>query len=131
MAKYQVLYWKHIPAQVKVSGEGQRTVSRPMPDRFQEEIDRIAMEQGLTGTDEYLTHWRWTPKQERPGAAEEVADRVPLLLEHLRAHVPQREVGRGVPCLPRRVQPVEESAHVLGGGEGGRPREVLAQRIEE
>ncbi len=74
MAKYQILYWKHIPAQVKVSAEGQRTLSRPMPDRFQEEIDKIAMREGLAGTDDYLNQWNWTPKQERPGTPEQVAE---------------------------------------------------------
>jgi hypothetical protein len=38
-----------------------------MPDRFQAEIDRIAMEQGLAGTDDYLNQWHWTGKLERPG----------------------------------------------------------------
>ena len=74
MAKYQILYWKHIPAQVKVSVEGQRTLSRPMPGRFQEEIDKIAMQEGLAGTDDYLNQWNWTPKQERPGTPEQVAE---------------------------------------------------------
>ena len=45
-----------------------------MPERFQEEIDKIAMREGLAGTDDYLNQWRWTPKQERPGTAEEVAE---------------------------------------------------------
>ena len=81
MAKYQILYWKEIPAQVKVVEEGKRTVSRQLPERFQIEIDRIAMSEGLTGTDEYLNEWRWTPKAERPGTAEEVADALVRELE--------------------------------------------------
>jgi hypothetical protein len=81
MAKYQILYWKEIPAQVKVVEEGKRTVSRQLPERFQIEIDRIAMSEGLTGTDEYLNEWRWTPKKERPGTAEEVADALVRELE--------------------------------------------------
>jgi hypothetical protein len=32
------------------------------------------MEEGLTGTDDYLNQWQWTPKKEREGSAEEVAD---------------------------------------------------------
>jgi hypothetical protein len=32
------------------------------------------MEEGLTGTDDYLNLWQWTPKKEREGSAEEVAD---------------------------------------------------------
>jgi hypothetical protein len=74
MAKYQILYWKNIPAQLKVSEEGKRTLSRQMPDRFQIEIDRIATKEGLTGADDYLNQLRWTPKMEREGTAEEVAD---------------------------------------------------------
>jgi hypothetical protein len=74
MAMYQVLYWKHIPAQVKVFEDGKRPLSRQMPERFQIEIDRIAMKDGLSGNDDYLDQWRWTPKRERAGTAEEVAD---------------------------------------------------------
>jgi hypothetical protein len=73
MVKYQILYWKHLPSQVKVFEEGKRPVSRQLPDRLAE-IDRIAMEEGLTGTDDYLNLWQWTPKKEREGSAEEVAD---------------------------------------------------------
>ena len=73
MVKYQILYWKHAPSQVKVFEEGKRPVSRQLPDRLAE-IDRIAMEEGLTGTDDFLNQWQWTPKKEREGSAEEVAD---------------------------------------------------------
>ncbi len=73
MVKYQVLYWKHIPSQVKVFEEGKRPVSRQLPGRLAE-IDQLAMELGLTGTDDYLNHWQWTEKKEREGSAEEVAD---------------------------------------------------------
>ena len=73
MVKYQILYWKHVPSQVKVFEEGKRPVSRQLPGRLAE-IDQLAMEQGLTGTDDYLNHWQWTEKREREGSAEEVAD---------------------------------------------------------
>ena len=71
MALYQILYWKNIPAQVRVF-EGRKPISQPMPDRFQTDIDRIAMKEGLTGADEYLDQWRWTEKRERPGNARDV-----------------------------------------------------------
>jgi hypothetical protein len=74
MVKYQILYWKHVPSQVKVFEEGKRPVSRQMPASFQAEINRIAMAEGIVGTDDYLSHWQWTPKMEREGSAEEVAD---------------------------------------------------------
>jgi hypothetical protein len=88
MAKYQILYWKEIPAQVKVFEEGRRPVSRQLPERFQIEIDRIAMLEGLTGTDDYLNEWRWTPKAERAGTAEEVAD---ALVRELEQQIPVDE----------------------------------------
>ena len=82
MTKYQILYWKHVPSQVKVFEEGKRPLSRQMPDRFQVEIDRIAMEEGLAGTDDYLNQWQWTPRKEREGFAEEVAEALIRELDH-------------------------------------------------
>ena len=71
MAEYQVLYWREIPAQVRVF-DGRKAVSAKMPDRFQEEIDQVAMEEGLEGSDVYLDLWKWTKKLERPGTAQEI-----------------------------------------------------------
>ena len=82
MAQYQILYWKHVPSQVKVFEEGKRPISRQVPGGLAE-IDRIAMEQGLTGTDDYLSHWQWTPRKEREGSAEEVADALIWELEQV------------------------------------------------
>lgn len=82
MAQYQILYWKNVPAQVKVYPESGRALSRQMPERFQAEIDRIAMEQGLAGTDEYLNQWQCTAKLERPGNPAEVLE---ALIQELEA----------------------------------------------
>ena len=72
MAKYQVMFWKHIPAQVKAwDDEGE--VKRILPDRFQAAIDAYAMKDGSTAMDSYLEGWRWGEVQERPGTAKEVA----------------------------------------------------------
>ena len=73
MAKYQILCWKEIPAQVKAYN-GARAISRQLPDRYQLEIDRIAVAEGLAGTDDYLNQWHWTTKLERDGSAEEVLE---------------------------------------------------------
>ena len=81
MALYQVLYWKDIPAQVKVFTEGRRSQSRQMPPRYQEEIDTRAMQEGLFGTDDYLLHWRWSEKRERDLPAEELLDTIVRELE--------------------------------------------------
>ena len=43
---YQVLYWREIPAQIRVYANS-RPKSYQLPERFQLKIDRIAMEEGL------------------------------------------------------------------------------------
>lgn len=76
MAHYQVLYWRDIPAQVRVYEPGRRTLSRALPERFQHAIDAIAMRDGLAGTDAYLEQWKWSEKRDREGSAEEVLEAV-------------------------------------------------------
>ena len=71
MASYQVMYWKHIPSQVK-AWEGDAQAKRMLPDRFQVAIDAFAMKDGSTDMDAYLDGWRWGPIEERPGAPEDV-----------------------------------------------------------
>ena len=82
MARYQILYWKDIPAQVRVFPESGRPLSRPLPERFQQEIDARAMSEGLTGSDEYLAQWHWSEKQERDLPAAELLE---ALLQELTA----------------------------------------------
>jgi hypothetical protein len=74
VARYQVLYWKDLPAQVRVFPETGRAISRQLPDRFQQEIDARAMREGLAGSDDYLQHWHWTEKIERNLPAEELLE---------------------------------------------------------
>lgn len=73
MAQYQILSWRGIPAQIKVFESGKRPVTRQLPEKFQIEIDRVAMKEGLSGTDAYLEQWQWSEKHEREGNAEDVA----------------------------------------------------------
>ena len=40
MATYKVLYWQEVPSQVKAEDDGD-DVTLPLPDRFQERIDRL------------------------------------------------------------------------------------------
>ena len=92
MATYQILCWREIPAQLKVFGEGKR-LSHPLDDVYQEEIDRIAMDEGLEGTEEYLDQWKWSEKQERPGTNEEGAVAVAAELRTKFAHLFGEESG--------------------------------------
>ncbi|HEY1420534.1 MAG TPA: virulence factor [Candidatus Dormibacteraeota bacterium] len=71
MAKYQVMFWKHIPSQVK-AWEGESQVKRMMPDYFQAAIDAYAMKDGSTGMDSYLDGWTWGPEEERAGSPSDV-----------------------------------------------------------
>ena len=72
MATVQVLYWQDVPSVVKAPDGAKRQ----LPDWFQQEIDRRAMEQGLIGSDAYLEQWQWGELEERPGSAAEVLDAV-------------------------------------------------------
>jgi hypothetical protein len=80
MAKYQVMFWKHIPSQVK-AWEGETQVKRMMPDRFQVAIDAYSMREGSTEMDAYLDGWQWGPEEERAGAPDEVLAAVILELD--------------------------------------------------
>jgi hypothetical protein len=62
----QVLYWQDVPSLAK-DGD----VKRQLSDWFQQEIDRRAMEQGLTGNDAYLEHWHW---EDADGTLDEVVE---------------------------------------------------------
>ena len=73
MARYQVMYWKHIPSQVK-AWDGDTETKRMLPDYFQAAIDAYAMKDGSTEMDTYLDGWQWGPVEDRDGAPREVVD---------------------------------------------------------
>jgi len=75
VASYQVMFWKHIPSQVK-AWEGSTEVKRMLPDYFQAAIDAYAMKDGSTDMDAYLDGWRRGPVEERAGTPEEVLSTV-------------------------------------------------------
>jgi len=73
VARYRVLAWKDIPTQVQATdGTGAR-VNRHLEDWFMQEVDRVAMRDGLTGTDAYAAGFAWSGWVERDGTADEVA----------------------------------------------------------
>jgi hypothetical protein len=72
----RILYWQEIPSLVRATAEDGAQVSRQLPDWFQQEIDRVAMEQGLVGSDAYLEQWHWSEPEERDGAVNDVLDAV-------------------------------------------------------
>jgi hypothetical protein len=72
----RVLYWQEIPSLIRVTADDGSQVSRQLPDWFQQEIDRVAMEQGLIGSDAYLEQFAWRELEPRDGAPNEVLDAV-------------------------------------------------------
>jgi len=80
MATYKVLYWQEVPSQVKAEDD-QDEVNLPMPPRFMERVDRLAMQRGLQGSDDFLEQWHWRDEEDRDGSAREVAEAVVAELE--------------------------------------------------
>ena len=83
---YQIIYWRDIPAQVKV--KEQKGHSRQLPERFERAIDRAAMHAGAINTDDYLAEWRKSDWQEREGDPEIVVEA--LLAEFETAYPEER-----------------------------------------
>jgi hypothetical protein len=100
LARYQVMYWKHIPAQIKAWDESGE-VKRMLPDRFQAAIDAYAMKDGSTDMDAYLEAWRWDDPQERPGSASEVAT---ALVSELDAANPRSKLMHPIAGPPDKVE---------------------------
>ncbi len=95
MTTVQIVYWRDIPAQVKVRS-GRARAARPLADRFQQAIDAAAMRAGASGTDAYLAEWRTSEPVDRDGDPETVAAAAASELEAAYSDARLRElVGRG------------------------------------
>ena len=77
---YQILYWRDIPAQIKIRS-GDRRINRPLSPRFQEAIDEAAMRADATSTDAYLEEWRSSEWQESGEDAEQLTDALAARIE--------------------------------------------------
>ena len=73
MAKYRIMYWKHIPQSITVEGDG-RTIKKQLSDKIQNKIDAYAMAVGAISTTDYAKEYKRGPWIERDGAPEDVAD---------------------------------------------------------
>jgi hypothetical protein len=80
VATYRILYWQEIPCQIKAE-DGIDDATVALDPKFMERIDRLAVQRGLQGTDDYLAQWRWSEEQNRDGSAEEVARAIRTELE--------------------------------------------------
>jgi hypothetical protein len=90
MARYRIMYWKHIPQSLTVEGDG-RTVKKQLSQRIQNAIDAYAMAEGATSTVDYAAQYRRGEWLEREGSPEEVAD---ALLSQLEAEFAKLEIPR-------------------------------------
>lgn len=75
MAQITLVYWRDIPAQI-IAGKGRRGVKKPLPERFEQAIDRAAMKVGARDSDAYLAEWRKVSEGEEPGDDAEAAEAV-------------------------------------------------------
>lgn len=72
MPKVTIVYWRDIPAQVIV-GKGRHGSKSPLPERFEQAIDRAAMKVGAKESDAYLSEWRKASPYEMDGDPDAVA----------------------------------------------------------
>ena len=80
MASYRVMSWRGIPSQVQATDDTGATVSTMLPAFFMQEIDRVAMAEGVDGSDEYLDAWVWSDEMTREGTADEVAQGIMFVI---------------------------------------------------
>lgn len=76
MPSYRILAWRSIPTQVEVTADDGPVLKRPMARWFMLEVSRIAMREGVAGTDDYLAAFAWSEPEFRAGAAEDVLEAV-------------------------------------------------------
>ncbi|MEM7347106.1 MAG: virulence factor [Chloroflexota bacterium] len=72
MARYQILYWEHIPLGVKAT-DVNGTVRENLPPRFQEAVENAALRAGQNSAAAYTSMFKWGKEQEKEGMAKEVA----------------------------------------------------------
>ncbi|PUB11246.1 virulence factor [Yoonia sediminilitoris] len=57
MPDVTIVYWRDMPAQVIV-GRGRKGTKMPLPERFEQAIDRAAMKSGAAQSDDYMEGFR-------------------------------------------------------------------------
>ncbi len=90
MARYRIMYWKHIPQSFTVEGDG-RTVKKELSQKVQNAIDAYAMAAGLTSATDYAMQYKRGAWVEREGSPEEVAE---TLLAELETEFAKIEIPR-------------------------------------
>lgn len=72
MAAITIVFWRDIPAQVIV-GKGRTGAKMPLPERFEQAIDRAAMKVGAKDDDAYLAGFHRVVVGEAQGDLQDAA----------------------------------------------------------
>jgi len=72
VARYQILYWEHIPLGVKAT-DVNGTVRENLPARFQQAVENASSQAGHSSAAAYTSMFKWGKEEERDGSAAEVA----------------------------------------------------------
>jgi hypothetical protein len=94
MARVRITYWGDVPVLVTGRDAGGE-VTMPLSPRFQELVDALAVQAGLTESDAYLAAWRTGPDEERAGTSESAARAVAAELEAAFGALRARLLGSG------------------------------------
>ena len=73
MPDVTIVYWRDMPAQVIV-GRGRRGTKLPLPERFEQAIDRAAMKSGAAESDDYMAGFRKAEPHVADGTDAEAAE---------------------------------------------------------
>ncbi len=80
MTKFQIIYWRDIPVQVRVRN-GRMRHTQPLSERFQKTVYRAAYRAKAITGDAYMDEWHISAWQEREGEMETVETAVVAELE--------------------------------------------------
>jgi hypothetical protein len=99
MATVRITYWRDIPLLVTARAAGEE-VSVPLGAGFQDLVDRVAMQDGVTDADAYLAEWRLGPESDRPGSPAVAAESLARELEAGLGALRERYLRPGRPDGP-------------------------------
>ena len=80
MTRFQIVYWRDIPVQVRVRN-GRTRLTHPLSPRFQDAVHRAAFRTKAINGFAYIDEWRPSDWQERAGSPQDVITAVAGELE--------------------------------------------------
>ncbi len=92
VARVRITYWRDIPVLV-TARDGGEEATVPLSPRFQELVDLVAMQAGLSESEAYLAEWRTGPEEERRGSPPAVASEIAAAIEAQFAEIRARTLG--------------------------------------